>query len=218
MVENYKLLTALRSTNNRIMETKDLIVVKKVNNEDEEFFITREKNFEKQKLCDCFDNFGQKIGCYNAGCYSLDNSSSDVYKDCLKELYKNFGVEYTDDNLQYSDFDDAASGDNELLYNVPQSSIDDFISEWKERNENHIEVKAWTYWDGHNFKTFVLEADSGMVDVEELGLEKQESILSEYPGVPYIEGTLESDETENYVFTFTRWADDPWICSVKERE
>lgn len=200
------------------METKDLVVVKKVNSEDEEYFITSEKNFEEQNLCDCFDNYGQKIGCYNAGCYSIDNSASDAKNDCLEAMYKNFGVEFDKDDLCDDSFDSALEGDNELLYNVPQISIDNFIKDWKDKNEYHAGVKAWTYWDGSNFKTFVLKADSGITDLEELDWEKQEEILDEYKGVPYIEGDVTSDETEYYIFTFTKLANDPWICSVKERE
>lgn len=202
------------------MKTKDLIVVRKVNDEDERFFITHTDNFEVQCLCDCFDSHGQKIGCYNSGCYSFDNSSSNAYKDCLEDLYEHFGIKagYQYENICYSDFEDTLNGENDLLDGIKRADIVSFIMDWKDENEQHVEVIAWTYWDGSNFKTFVLDSDSWMTDLEELDMDKQKEILADYPGILDINSAELEVDTECYTFKYTRYANDPWICSVKEKE
>ena len=54
-------------------------------------------------------------------------------------------------------------------------------------------------------------------DVKELPDEQQEEILSEMPDSPYIENVSAQVETENFIFTFTRFASDPWICSAEKK-
>ena len=85
-------------------------------------------------------------------------------------------------------------------------------------NENHTEVTGWNYHDGHNFRTVVLEADwSDQTDCTELDEEEQLAILLQYPGVPHIEGTNVSVETDDYIFHFDRWATNPWTCYVEKK-
>ncbi len=45
--------------------------------DDEKIVILNSESFETVNLCECYDRYGQKIGCYNAECYSEDNSSCD---------------------------------------------------------------------------------------------------------------------------------------------
>jgi hypothetical protein len=199
------------------MKTNDYIVIKNATDPDEQMFVTKRDNFESVNLCETYDNYGQKVGCYNAGCYAIDNSDSDAEKDFLRDLYDHFGIEYNDDDLAEFDFSDVENGLNELLSGISQEKIDSFIKEWKEKNEIHTEAIAWTYWDGHNFRSLVMRSDLGEPDVEEIDDDEEEAILAELPGFPYIEGTTASIETENYIFTFTLWADDPFYCTVEKK-
>lgn len=193
------------------------IVVEKTYGSDGYFFITKKSNFETVNLCECFNNYGHQIGCYDAQCYSFDNSDSDAFKDCLRDLYEHLSVEYSDDDLNYS-IEEILEGDNDLLVNFHKNQIDEFIKKWKDENESHVEVEAWIYWDGSNYKTFILEADNELFcDVKELPDEQQEEILSEMPDSPYIENVSAQVETENFIFTFTRFASDPWICSAEKK-
>lgn len=198
------------------MLCKKYIVLEKTYVSDGRFYITRRSNFETVNLCDCFDNYGQIIGCYGAKCYSFDNSDSDAAKDCLRELYEHFGIEYSDDDLLFS-IEEVLNGENDLLVEVDEEKINEFIKNWKENNETHTEVDAWTYWDGRNYRTVILQSDFGFEDVREIDDEKQDAILSELPENPYTEKPVEQLETENFIFTFSRYADNPWYCEVIEK-
>lgn len=188
-----------------------MIVVRKTKTDESTMYITSRDDFEKTNLCDCRDNYGNTVGCQNAGCYSVENSYCDAAEECVKALYKHLNV--SSDDIDSDDLDDALNGCNELLEGIEQEKIDSFIEKWREENENHVEVTAWNYWDNSNWRTFILEAESGEVDVEEV--ENSEEILKEYPGVPLIEGTETTVETENFAFTFNIWANDPWPCTVE---
>lgn len=204
-------------TNDEIKKLREkYIVLEKTYVNDGRFYITRRSNFETVNLCDCFDDYGQIIGCYGAKCYSFDNSDSDATKDCLRALYEHFGIEYSDDDLLFS-IEEVLNGENDLLADVDKEKIDEFIKNWKENNETHTEVDAWTYWDGRNYRTIILQSDFGFEDVREIDDEKQDAILSELPENQDTEKPIEQVETKNFIFTFSRYASDPFYCSVYEK-
>ena len=88
---------------------------------------------------------------------------------------------------------------------------------WKENNETHTDVEAWTYWDGCNYKTIILRSEMGFGDVIEIDDEKQNAVLSEMPEYPIMNKAIERIETENYMYIFTRFAGDPFHCEVYEK-
>jgi hypothetical protein len=207
-------------TNDEIKKLHEkYIVVQRtnVNNEYDSFCITLRNNFKTVNLCDCFDNNGAKIRCESAQCYSLDNSYSGATKDCLKDLYKHFKVEYSGDYLKYN-FDQILSGENDMLAAIDGKEIYRFIKNWSKNNEKHTKVKAWTYWSGVNYRTLFLPSDFVFEDVIEIDNKKQDAILSELPENFYMEGDVKQIETENYLFTFIRFRDYPFFCEVYEKQ
>ena len=210
-------------TNDEIKKLREKYIVVQKTKGDDSFYITERNNFETVNLCDffifrnlCFDNNGFKIGCFGAQCYSIDNSYSDATKDCLKSLYEYFEIEYSDDYLLFS-IEEVLSGENDLLSEIDEKEISGFIKNWRENNEAHTEVDAWTYWDGCNYKTIILRSEMGIEDVIEIDDEKQDAILSELPEYPIMNKAIERIETENYMYTFTRFAGDPFHCEVYEK-
>lgn len=197
------------------------IIVKNNFSEETEIKMTKRSNFETQNHCDTYGKHGQKIGCDNACCYSFENSASTIIEDFYEALNnKGFGIGsiMDDENLTYSDLVELLkenSNDGVQIFGSQFSGMVDFYVKWKEENESHTEVKAWTYHDSHNFQTIVLETPFGEADCEEVDQELAEKILSQYPGVPHIEGTNASVETEDYIFHFDRWATNPWICEIE---
>jgi len=81
-----------------------------------------------------------------------------------------------------------------------------------------IEVEAWTYCDGSNFRSLILSTEAGVADVEKVDEELESAILAELPNEPlpseYEEGVA-SVETENYIFSFSQFASDPFYCRVE---
>jgi len=163
------------------MNANELIVVKEKFSDTDELLIVKESWFETAKVCDSYDRYGQKCGCYNAGCYALDNSGCSASSDMLECLYKHFDIEYSEDNLDYDHFESAQNGENELLENISQEDINSFIENWQEENENHSEHEAYTYWDGHNHRTVVLSTEFGESDLERINDDEEENeIIEEY--------------------------------------
>ena len=177
-------------------------IVVSINNSDEYACITKRDNFETVNLCDCFGNHGQKCSCYDSGCYSIDNSSCDAKSDLIFFLSDRF----TD--IDFNDFD---------FDNIEDEYLKSVVAQWRKDQEVHTEVTAWTYWDGNNHKTLCLATDFGNPDCEELDEEESKQILKEFTGSVYVEsGASASEKCDNYTFTTTLWASDPWICSVEK--
>lgn len=86
--------------------------------------------------------------------------------------------------------------------------------EWEDGEVYHTKNLAWSYWDGRNWKTIVIESD-GYCDHTEVNQEISLKILEEMPEVPYIEKAYKTIETENFAYTCTRYESDPFIFSVK---
>ncbi len=185
---------------------------------DDTIRVTCRRNFEKMNLCEAYADYGQKVGCYQAGCYSLDNSSSDALKDLIQAISEKFGIEENNINIiESGEIFEIEAGDGEE-FGFNEDAVNKFISEWREINEYHTEVVGWIYHDSHNFKTVVLEADFGETDCVELEEEEQIQILQQMPEkTPYIEGTNTSVETEDFIFHFDRWATNPYFCYVEKK-
>ena len=75
-------------------------------------------------------------------------------------------------------------------------------------------MTAWNFWDGSNHKSHILGEDS--FDVEEIDEDEEKKILAEFSGAIHVsKGAYESEETENYIFTTSLYASDPWLASVE---
>lgn len=196
--------------------------------------MTKRAHFENTNLCEYFGDYGVKLGCYDAGCYSFENSGSSIHSDFLLEVEKQFNVKIHnyfgerhgmsfDSVANFIDLvselnDEDAEAHKSFDYSIIDlAKLKSFAENWKKENETHTEVKAWTYHDSHNFKTVVLENDSGDPDCTELDENEQVEILIQYPGFPHIEGTDTSEETESFIFHFDHWATNPWICFVERK-
>jgi len=189
--------------------------------------ITKRSNFEKMDFCKAYGNYGVQVDCNNAGCYSFNNTDSCIFSDFYSEASEMFGFnEDVLDKLELSHrslYEMLIEPSGSVAYRIMKDEITEwdkvieFFNKWREENETHTEVTAWTYHDSHNFKTVVLDTDFGEPDCVELDEDEQKKIFAEYPGVPHIEGTNASEETENYIFHFDLWATNPWVCYVEKK-
>lgn len=197
--------------------------------------VTRRFNFEREKVCSGYDNYGQVVDCCNAGCYALDNSESNFASDLLLAIESEldvklhgffgdeFGTSFTtlDELIENIDYLNAEPAESKEMYNytdVDTGAVRAFADKWVEENENHTEAEQWTYWDGSNHKTITLNTDFGDSDCAELDEDEQIEVLLEMPeSTPYISGTDTTEETENFEFHFDLWASNPWYCDVKRK-
>lgn len=195
------------------------IVVNMKNVDEDEICITKREHFENVNMCDCYANYGNKIGCYDAGCYSFNNSASSIFEDFYEEISDRFGIgSLMDDNeLTTPDLVELLKSKDDTDIFPAFGKMVEFFIKWREENETHTEVTAWTYHDSHNFTTVFLDTDFGEPDCIELEEDEQISILAEYPGFPYIKGTNTRVKTANYIFHFDLWATNPWVCYVENK-
>ncbi len=214
-------------TGSKVEELFEKWIVVESTYQDEQILVTKRSNFEEMNFCGGYGDYGVPIGCYNAGCYSFNNSAAPIFDDFYNEASQKFGfnedvldkLELTHEELYEMLIEPKGSVGYKIMKEEIQNWDDviKFFKEWREKNESHTEVTAWTYHDSHNFKTVVLKTDIGEPDYNELDKDEQVRILLELPGFPHIEGTNEIIETENYQFHFDRWATNPWFCGVEKK-
>lgn len=184
---------------------------------DDSIRVTRRSNFEEMNYCDAYGNHGQKVACYNAGCHNLENSASTAQSDCATAISEKFNVcvslEKCADEWTVTPANDEDDFSDEMI-----AEIETFIKEWQKENTSHTEVIAWTYHNSKNFETILLKADFHEPNCVELDEDKQIEILLQMPeSTPHIEGTNVSEESENFIFRFDRWATNPWFCYVERK-
>lgn len=198
------------------------IVVKFGDETEDPIRVTRRINFEEMNYCEAYGDYGVRVDCYYAGCYSLDNSQSDAKSDCIEALKQAFTEleKYTIDlDYEIISFPNEEEFDNsEEREALNYSGYADFIKTWRKENEVHTQVTGWTYHDSHNYKTVVSEMDFGEADCVELDEEEQIEILLQMPETaPYMEGVASTVETDDFKFSFDRWATNPWYCFVERK-
>lgn len=113
------------------------IVVKFPEHVEDNIRVTARSNFEKMNLCEAFGHYN-KVGCYDAGCYSLDNSASSFADDLLTAIDEEFKTTYFDDH-ERSSFSDLAELIEIVGLNEDQKN---YAEKWVSENENHTEIKG----------------------------------------------------------------------------
>lgn len=130
--------------------------------------------FEKVNLCDTYGDYGQKVGCYNAGCYALDNSNSTMHSDLMDAIDVRFSTNFSDilkdlGNTSFSSVSELIEELNEINDNeeavlsqygytpIDEEELKAFAEKWVKENENHLEVTAYTFFNGSNFESIITE-------------------------------------------------------------
>ena len=145
-------------------------------------------------LCDAFDSCGQKLECDDAGCYSIESSTSDFRKDLLAFLSSNLKDESLK-NFEYEwDFEEEL---RELLQKKYGEKGIELLEKFIREETIHTEAIYTTYWDGSNWKTKIWYSDDGYTDGELLGEDDPvaQAIIEAWEkcgGVGYIEKVSKS--------------------------
>lgn len=190
--------------------------------------VTRRSNFQEMDFCKAHGDYGVQVDCNNAGCYSFNNTDSEIFDHFYDEASKMF--DFNEDILDELElthrglYEMLIEQTGSVAYKIMKDFIpawDDviaFFKEWREQNETHTQVKGWTFHDSHNFKTIVCETQFGETDCTELDKEEQIEILKQMPQTaPHIEGTNNIQETEDYIFHFDLLDTNPWFCYVERK-
>ena len=179
-----------------------------------QFFVTLRKNVIEQNECDCYNHFGIINDCNTAGCYAFSNTESSIYDDFKEELQRAINVVFSE-NFSVKDLveclqqniqpDEISDEDIFVVYEI----YNRFLSK-----ESHTQITAYTFWNGRNWESISIHSEYyNETDMVEMSENDQIEILSEMPETPHMKGAEAEIETENYIFQFSRFASNPWICT-----
>lgn len=189
---------------------------------DKQIVIINENQIETKKLCETYNDFGQKCGCYDAGCYSIDNSDSDFIKDLKKAVEEKFGFipAYDIESVGESaciNFDDSV--DDEDAEKIDVEPIEKFINEWIKENTSHCDAEVFEYHDGSNWNSLAISVEGVEPALEEIEDGLNEKILEEYEDADWGDWQVGIKTGESKLFTFTKsqWQDDWAVARVDSK-
>lgn len=100
--------------------------------------------------------------------YSLENGESSCWNDLKTELEEKYkGLRFTLSEGNEIDIDNWESDDEAFEEAEKTNKIEEireFAKEWLEENEKIYDCKFWNYWDGHNWKSWLLYCENPEVD------------------------------------------------------
>lgn len=122
--------------------------------------------------------------------YSLENGESTCWSDLEKELEEKYkGLCFALDADNEIDIDEWHSDDEALEEAERTNKIEEirkFAKEWLEDYQCFYDCKFWNYWDGHNWKSWLLYCeDPGVDDNKDYELLGEEATLEKQYGVSF---------------------------------
>lgn len=151
------------------------------NKENNRVSLVHEFNFEECEYRYCYNEYGQTIGSYLAGDYNFAN---DYFEKQAKKAAEEYFGKIDWDEIEFESNDDDSEvtleGDDDRL-----EEIQKFINEWAADNINIVKVKACNYWDGHNYKSIIIDGEFG---------EEENSLYK----------VLDDEETQKYIDLYKR--------------
>lgn len=192
----------------RISMNMDYIVVRHIYGDDDPMFsVTRRNNFSVIPYHDTYDHNGG----FDYSCDYTVEENDNCFYSFKQAVYDKFRLVV------------EREGNSGLLYVNPETDeavaintdMENFIRQWREENESIPMVTAWNYYDGHNWRSIIL--DYGDINAEpfyeEVVGEIADDILSQFNGSANdcINGMY---ETKDFVFKSSRSQSDPWIAHV----
>lgn len=149
--------------------------------------------FEDVQTHETFDRNGQEVGYYEA------QASLEIITEKAAQIA----------NCETGDF----------VYATDSKEFYDVLAECEQDKDYRIEsptVKAYSYWNGNNWKTLVLETDFGYPDLEEVTGEEADKIMEAYENKEFSnEGFGSKTYTcGEYTFIETQFASDWYDAEV----
>jgi hypothetical protein len=184
----------------------------KNNNEGETiYYAIPADKIETLNLFETYDGRGQLVGHTNAGDYHLDNSDGTyATTDCIKAIAEKFGIDYDNIHIVNESKDEfkIEAGDGEE-YGFDEDAVNDFIKEWRDENESLVEVKGFTYWDGHNWKTVTTSVNFG---------EPTHEVVSDGKLAADLNAAIENKSFEKSGFGCKVYSHENWVVINSNRQ
>jgi hypothetical protein len=110
---------------------------------EKQFYITKKDNFKKTNFCETYSQYGQKIGCYDAGCIiDEENENNNDHVSCMAWNYwdgRNWqSIILNDLDIENSEWDEVNKEESKkILKEMPETPWIDGIDTTIE-TENYI--------------------------------------------------------------------------------
>lgn len=135
------------------MKNADYIFLKKRYAEGDDYiFAISPERIETLDLHSTYSQHGQIVGHTDAGDYHIENGYCEAKSALQSALKEQFGKDIeVDDDGQIASIDgvEVDSQDSEIM---------SFIKNWRKENETRETIKGFTFWNGHNWQTIVVDA------------------------------------------------------------
>jgi hypothetical protein len=179
----------------RVGEMRDKIVISGV-------------EFQNIQTHETYDRCGQQVGYYEAqaGIEILTDKAAAIVEGVNPDTFVNPGQLHIGDYFFVPD---------EVFSKIVEH---DELEEGIDFRIFSPDVKAYNYWDGHNWRTLVLETDYGYPDLEEVRGEEAEAILTAYEDKEFSHEGFGSKtyKSGKYTFVETQFASDWYDAEVME--
>jgi len=170
---------------------------------EDKMVIIDESKIETKHLCKCYSDYGQVIGCYEAGCYSFDNSCSSFRTDLENYLWSQFS-DLIDIELICNDIDSL----KELLEDFEnKAKIIEVAEKWILDNESHCEVTVYEYHDGHNWISLEIDGEDEYRGLSTIEDDLNTEILEAFENAEFSHFNQGRSfaETEKFSFEKSQW-------------
>lgn len=170
-------------------------------------------------LADCYDDYGQQWGHEGAGDWCIGGDPQFMYT--LEEhLRTKFGWKLEDDKIFYVS-DDGKLFDTENMTDDEIKAVEKEIADYCKENSKYYNGTYYTYWDGSNWKSILLDTEFGHIDcqyeivddeaevIEIICDYKDAEFIEEVRGIQYYQGKL-------HKYSVSRWQGNPWSFEVEE--
>ena len=175
-------------------------------------------------LHDTYSEYGQKCSSYDAEDWCFEND--DFMREAKKVASEKLGaIEWDDYNVE------VESGTEVFVESIVENDekndhskeIQKIMNDWATENYSATEATYITYWDGHNFKSIILEAENypDWHEWELLEGEEEKKYIDLYNRAnlsgEYVHGII-TDTVDGYDVKRSCWEGDFEIASIKEHE
>lgn len=164
-----------------IVQEPEYTVLEETDAFEERIYIVRTEDIEKEAyLHDAYNEYGQKWDAEGAGDYSLHNTEGNyAFSDMIEEGVKIFGESFYNVEIDYNDLTVENYDELEGIV-ASEAEINAWISEWEGKNATYTTADYITWWNGHNFRTHVIDAEEYGATLKRVDAKLAEEILSAY--------------------------------------
>lgn len=186
---------------------------------DGNIFAIPTKDIINGPLADIYDQYGQMWGHEGAGDWCLGGDPNFYEKLCEHLQDK---MEWTlEDNKVFYVSDEGKLFDTENFTTEEIEAAEKEIKKYCEENSTYYEGTYYTFWDGSNWQTILLNTEFGHIDCDYEIIDDEEAteeIINDYHNSEFIEEVcgIIYYQGKKHKYSVSRWQGNPWSFEVED--